>query len=153
MKFSEARIIEFHRTLHECCGMPALRMTFNDQRLWHDFLIEMAPLEDHPDGPLSIEDIKAVIREQKWQCRQGKASWSLRPGATLQNAIAFRDLLLQVRAQRKPLRRPESPVEANSQHSESQPDASEQPKESPISGEEFSESIRRMKAKLRGGAE
>lgn len=101
MKFTVAQIEEFHRTLHQECGLDALRLTHNDQRAWFDFLREMEPLEDHPLGPFCVEDIRGAVGEMHYQKREGKASWAIRPSTILRNPDSFRDLVLEARKRRK----------------------------------------------------
>ena len=142
MKFTPAQIAAFHQALHEACNLPALRMSMSDERAWWDFLREMEPLVDHPMGAFATTDVVQVIRHMQWECREGKASWALRPTHILRNPETFRDLVLITRQKRcGKVKSERAKVEA--------------PKlrvDDPISGEEFSESIRRMKEKLQGGA-
>ena len=142
MTFSADQIISFHRALHEACGLPALRMSMNDERAWWDFLREMEPLVDHPMGTFSTTDIVQVISRMQWECREGKASWALRPSHILRNPETFRDLVLITRQKRTPqkVRKPEEPVIA------------QKPADDLMTSDEALESLARMKRQINGGA-
>lgn len=143
MKISPDQVALFHKALHDACGLPALRVTMSDERAWWDFLREMEPFIDHPMGEFSKDDIFAVIRHMQKECRDGKASWSLRPTHILRNPETFRDLVLITRQKRTPQK----------VYKAQPPAVAPKPVEEPITGEEWAESIRRMREGLtQGGA-
>ena len=102
------RIRSLHRTLHAACGLPAISPSASDQQAWWAFLREMTPL-DEPEagGPLTTEDIQAVIGEMRRQNNAGEAKWSLRPSRILRDPEGIRDLVLITRAKRRA--RPQQP--------------------------------------------
>ena len=138
----KSQVSGFHHALHEACNLPALRMSMSDERAWWDFLREMEPLVDHPMGAFSTTDVVQVIRHMQWECREGKASWSLRPSHILRNPETFRDLVLITRQKRTPqkVRKPVEPVIA------------QKPAEDFMTSEEALESLARMKRQINGGA-
>ena len=142
MKISPDQVALFHKALHEACNLHALRMSMSDERAWFDFLREMEPLVDHPMGAFNTTDIVQVIRHMQWECREGKASWALRPSHILRNPETFRDLVLMTRQKRTPqkVRKPEEPVIA------------QKPADDFMTSDEALESLARMKRQINGGA-
>ena len=141
IRYTENQITAFHRALHEACGLPAIRPSVSDQRVWWDFLQELAPLADDESGPFTETDILPVIRRMQWECREGKASWSLRPSHILRNPETFRDLVLMTRQQRRS-KRPTTPRPAS-------PPRETAPRDTPATAEVVSgEEIARMRREL-----
>jgi hypothetical protein len=101
----------FHRALYVACGIAALNPSMGDQRIWWDFLSEMAPLDDpEAGGPLTVVDIQDVCGEMKRQNKASQAQWSMRPSKILRDPEAFRDLVLMARKRRQA--RPARPTSA-----------------------------------------
>jgi hypothetical protein len=98
MTHTAADIDRFHRALHRLCRMPELAPTINDQRAWHDFLLEMKPLEDTDGGPFVLADLTAVLSEMRRQNEKGLAKWGFRPSQILRDPEKFRDLVLMARS-------------------------------------------------------
>ena len=144
MHFSQDQISGFHRALNEACNLPALRMSMSDERAWWDFLREMEPLVDHPMGAFNTTDIVQVIRRMQWECREGKASWSLRPSHILRNPETFRDLVLITRQRRG--------EKVKSERLKVGAPKSDPPPEDLLTQEEALESLARMKRQINGGA-
>lgn len=142
MTHSPDQIATLHRVLHEACNLHALRMSMSDERAWFDFLREMEPLVDHPMGAFNTTDIVQVIRHMQWECREGKASWALRPSHILRNPETFRDLVLMTRQKRQPqkVRKPEGKA----------PEVSQLP-EDIMTTEESLAALAEIKNKIRGG--
>ena len=95
------QVAAFHKALHSACNLPALRPSMGDERIWWDFLLEMAPLSEHESGPFSVADIEGAVREMRREKNDGKAGWSLRPSAILRNPEGFRDMVLLFRTNRR----------------------------------------------------
>jgi hypothetical protein len=142
----EEKVIDLHRALYEALGLPKIRPSISDQRLWHDFLREMEPLAETDHGPFTEADIGPVIRHMQWEKREGKSGWSLRPFNILSQPEVFRDLVLITRQKRQPKKLKAESVKAESEI------RSQKPVEDPMTEEEFNASIARMRAGLRGGA-
>lgn len=143
MRVTHEQVAAFHKALHLACNLPALRPTISDERSWWDFLQEMEPLADDPDGELRVRDISAVVRRMIWEVREGKARWSLRPSHILRNPETFRDLVLITRRDfwnklrpKMPVKRPVTPAPVTEADT--------------LSQEERDASFARMKASLRG---
>jgi hypothetical protein len=101
----------FHRALHVACGLAPLSPSANDNRVWWEFLLEMAALEE-PEigGPLTVQDIQDVVGEMRRQNKAQQANWSIRPSKILRNPEDFRDMVLMARKRR--LARPFRPTTA-----------------------------------------
>lgn len=143
MKVTSDIVTVFHKALHRACGLPALRPSMSDERSWWDFLIELAPIEE-AGGPLTMEDIDGAVRLMKRQNADGKSNWSLRPSRILNDAPAFRDMVLMARAERQARadrKRPSSPKPAQVT-----------PAEPSVSPEEFDRGMAELRKNLRGGA-
>lgn len=143
MKVTSEQVASFHKALHLACNLPALRPSMSDERAWWDFMQEMEPLADDPDGELRVGDISAVVRRMIWEVREGKASWSLRPSHILRNPETFRDLVLITRRDFRNKRRHTLPVKRP------QPPSAVREADT-LSQEERDASFARMKASLRG---
>jgi len=143
VKVTSDLVAIFHGALYRACRLPALRPSMSDERLWWDFLIEMAPLEE-AGGPITMEDISGAVRLMKRQNESGKSNWSLRPSRILNDPAAFRDMVLMHRAERsqqEARKRPAAP-----------PPAPVIPEEPSVSPEEFSQGLSAVRQQLRGGA-
>lgn len=143
---SKELVAEFHKALHSACGLPALRPSMGDERIWWDFLREMAPLSEDESGPLSSTDIDGAVRIMRREKNDGKAGWALRPSTILRNPETFRDMVLLFRTSRRERRLKErraaitgKPVPAV-------------PAEPSVSQEEFDREMAALRKNLRGGA-
>lgn len=142
MKVNSDTVAIFHGALYLACGLPALRPSMADERSWWDFLQEMAPLAE-AGGPLTMEDIDSAVRLMKRQNADGKSNWSLRPSRILNDAPAFRDMVLMARAKRQARaerRRPAAPKPAPIV-----------PAEPSVSLEEFDREMAELRKNIRGG--
>jgi hypothetical protein len=118
-------------------------MTMSYERLWWDFLREMEPLREHPLGPFCTTDIVRVIGHMQHECREGKASWALRPTHILRNPENFFDLVLMTREKyaKRALAPKAPPVKKP-----------ETPPEDLLSSEEVLDQLARLKHQINGGA-
>jgi hypothetical protein len=100
-------IADMHAALYSECGLPALGLTMSDTLVWRDFLSAMAPLAGTERGPLTVADIRAVIRLMRRQRDRNGIPWSLRPSRILRDPETFRDIVLETRqTRRQPVQQP-----------------------------------------------
>ncbi len=142
MKVTSDIVTVFHKALHRACGLPALRPSMSDERSWWDFLIELAPIEE-AGGPLTMEDIDGAVRLMKRQNADGKSNWSLRPSRILNDAPAFRDMVLMARTERQARVDRKRPTSVRPEPVT--------PAEPSVTPEEFSQGMAAVRQKIRGG--
>lgn len=110
MTHTEPEILALHRALCEALELPALRPGLSQQSQWSHFLRELEPLQDMPEGKLSVDDIRAVIAEmQRHNRRRPDAQYRLTLWAILTNPERFFDLAVEIRQRprRKPVAKPQ----------------------------------------------
>jgi len=141
-------VASFHKALHSACNLPALRPSMGDERMWWEFLQEMAPLSEHDSGPFSVEDIEGAVREMRREKNDGKAGWSLRPSAILRNPEGFRDMVLLFRSNRRLRRIKERSIAITAISA-----ATIAPDQETATPEEISQGFAELRRKLNGGSE